>query len=230
MSQEEFVAFYRYKAFDVITSGVYKRHFTLCKDNGDAWAIAMHAKQNKVQQCIKQLSHKISGIAKTKLGMACRSVMNCAQPPVRIHLGFSQCFVTGVKSDKCLVISKSGKRNHEIHVHPKYAYFFLFFWFVCKLEYVIRACAKHWFDSHKQDCMFNVEKIDVSEYVKERQGVLDLFVGETSDMCDRLYEIFQKAHGYVYKSLVLYKVEFTEQPLLVPPSTFWDDATCECED
>lgn len=210
MSYEEFTAFFQYKSFDVLSHGAYKRHLTQCKENGDSWAIDMHIKQNKIQQCIKQINSKISSIGKCKLGIACKSVTNCAQPPIRIFLGFSTCFITGVQSDKCLDLSKNGKKSQEIHIHPKFAYFFLFIWYICKLEYVIRACGKKW-----------NEHIHKNKDNKINKEMYDQYMAENEKKCSDLYKIFQKALEYVHASLDLYTEEFLIQPIIQPAHSFW---------
>lgn len=207
---EEFLCFFQYRTYDVLSNGLYKKKLTQCKEKGDFWAIDMHNKQNKIHQYIKQIQVRIGNMGKSSLGVACKNVINCAQPPVKIFLGFSTCFVTGLQSDKCLDISKNGKKSHDMHIHPKFAFFFLFLWYICKLEYVIRACAKHWMDSK------NLRKGDskdetLEEYMKENEG-----------LCRSLFEVFQKAMDYVNASLELYEEEFMVKPILDPEPSYWE--------
>jgi len=117
MNENDFQAFFEYKSYDALCNGNYKKYLTQvffsdtfctknllkkvssqCKENGDSWAILMHCKQTKIQTAIKHILTKIGAISKTKLGIACRNVTNCAQPPVRMFLGFTTCFVTGLKN------------------------------------------------------------------------------------------------------------------------------------
>lgn len=204
MCYDDFLAFFQYKTYDVLSNGNYKKHLTQSKENGDSWAIDMHCRQNKVQQSIKQVHLKLNAINKSKLGIACKNVTNCAQPPIRIFLGFSQCFITGIHSDKCLDLSKNGKKSQEIHIHPKFAYFFLFLWYICKLEYVIRACAKNWMDKGKK----REEGLN--------QQYFELYMQENEQLCKNLYEILSKALQYVQSSLDLYHEEFLVCPILQP--------------
>ena len=212
MTYEDFLAYFQYKAFDVLSSGNYKRYITQCKENSDSWAIEMYVRQNKIQQNIKFLHVKLNSISQNKLGIACKSVMNSAQPPIRIFIGFSTCFITGVRAEKCLDLSKNGKKNMEIHVHPKFAFFFLFVWYICKLEYVIRACTKHWIEVNNKQKSSSVN-----------HPLLDEFMLQNEVVCRGLYSVYEKAFSYVQTSLDLYEEEFTAKPILQPHASFWDE-------
>lgn len=212
MSYEDFLAYFQYKSYDVLSCGNYKRHITQCKENSDSWAIEMYARQNRIQQNIKLLHVKLNSISQTKLGIACKSVMNSAQPPIRIFIGFSTCFITGVQAEKCLDLSKNGKKNMEIHIHPKFAFFFLFVWYLCKLEYVIRACSKHWIEVNRKQKTGAVNQAFLNEFMTANEGI-----------CRGLFEVYEKAFAYVQTSLELYDEEFTARPILQPSESFWQE-------
>lgn len=208
MSFTDFTAYFKSKSLDVLSNGHFKRHMTQCKENGDSWAIDMHCKQNKVHQIIKQLHSKIHSIGNSNLGIACKNVTNCAQPPIRIFIGFSTCFLTNLQSDKCVDLSKNSKKTQEIHIHPKFAYFFLFLWYICKLEYVIRACAKHWNERHNPQFSKKRTSID--------HELCDLFMEKNADLCQNLFRIFERAVSYVNMSLDMYAEECAVKPILNP--------------
>jgi hypothetical protein len=211
MNQEDFTCFFQYRSYDIISNGQFKKKLTHSKENGDFWAIDIHNKQNKIQQCIKQIQNRVHAMGKNNIAIACRNVINCAQPPVKIFLGFSTCFVTGLQSDKCLDLSKNGKKSHDIHIHPKFAYFFMFLWYACKLEYVIRACAKSWMDNTFKE---GIKVVD--------QAIYDRYTEENKTLCDSLYAIFNKAVKYVQSSLDRYESEFLIKPILQPPVEYWE--------
>lgn len=245
ITSSDFTAFFKYKTFDVLTNGKYKRFLTFSKEKGDSWAVDLYNRQNKVQQCIKQVHMKIHLISKTAVGIACKNVTNCAQPPVKISMGFSTCCITGFTSDKCLDLSKSGKKNQEIHIHPTFAYFFLFLWYICKLEYVIRACSKNWSDiqpqggdndgkvstgnqgkrkktanSPSEEELDNKTEEEEQEY-RIPHKELDGFMKDNQDLCNSLFSVFEKALDYVHQSLDLYIKDITVQPILQPGEDFW---------
>jgi len=219
MSLEDFQAFFKFKSCDILTNGHYKKYVTQCKENADLWAIDLYTKQNKIQQLIKQINNKLNSISKSKLGIACKHVSNCAQPPIKILIGFSTCFITGVQSDKCLDLSKNGKKNVEIHIHPKFAYFFLFLWYICKLEYVIRACSKHWYEVKNKTSTKN--KLKLADQVQIDEELFDMYMTENSELCSSLFQVFEKAFVYVQSSLDLYDEEFTIKPIITPNISFW---------
>lgn len=216
-SYEDFLAFWRFKSQDVLSNGQYKKHLSQCKENGDLWAVEMHNQQNRIQQMIKQLQSKIHSIGKDKLGIACKNVVNSAQPPIRINLAFSTCFITGVHCDKCLDLSKHGKKSKDIQVHCRFAYFFLFLWYVCKLEYVIRACAKHWID-----CKGKKKEAVISP------DVADSYITENEEFVHSLFEVFEKAYTYVLTSIEQYQNDFVVKPILQPGDEFWEKKNLKC--
>jgi hypothetical protein len=206
--------------------GYYKKHITQSKEIGDAWAINLYNKQNKIQQIIKGVIQRISCIGKNNLGLTCKNVINCAQPPVRIHLGFAKCFITGVNCDKCVDISKNGRKNKEIYVHCKFAYFFLFLWYICKLEYVIKACCKQWYDHYLKINHKGIKRKDVTcIHNGVNAELLEHFFSENQQICNDLYLVFDKALQYVNKTLDVYNEEFSNIPMIDPPSSYFENNT-----
>lgn len=231
VSREDFGVYFYYKTFDVLTTGKYKRWLTTSKENGDAWALNVHTKQNKVQQSIRHVQSMIADIGKSKLGQACKNVINCAQPPVRIFMGFSKCYITQVQSDKCLDISKSGKKNHDMHIHPKFAYFFLFLWYICKMDYVIRAWMKNWHEGLKSSdgnmstmpMLVQPQMVkDILDYKDIDHALLAHAILENNAICDNFFDVFERAYEYVCNTLRLYDEEFREAPILQPPESYWN--------
>lgn len=218
MTFNDFLAFWRFKSHDVFSNGQYKRYVSQKKENGDSWAVELHAQQNKIQYLIKQLQTKIHHIAKDKLGIACKNVINSAQPPIKITLGISKCFITDMQCDKCIDLSKHGKKSKDIQVHCKFAYFFLFLWFICKLEYVIRSCTKHWIDCN------GLKKEDTTAL----SDIADKYIQENELFVKNLFAIFEKAYGYVINSLDQYNNDFVVKPILQPPAKFWEKKKKYC--
>ena len=55
LTPEDFQAYAQAKAFDVISSGHFKRHLGACRENGDKWAVVMYNRQNKVAGKVREV-------------------------------------------------------------------------------------------------------------------------------------------------------------------------------
>lgn len=206
VSLEEFTAFVQCKAYDVLSDGAFKKHLVQSRENGEAWALQMHSRQNRVIASCRALQTK-AGAAAGALGQVCKDVMSSAQPPIKVFTGYSLCGLTGAHLDYSIDLTRNSKGAQECHVHPRFWHFFVFLWFVAKLEYVARACTKQWAERNKEHS---------GEYTRLCEG----FIAENSDLVDRLHRIFVKAIDYVTRSLQLNKEESAPQPVLQPPEVY----------
>lgn len=79
----------------------------------------------------------------------------------------------------------------------------MFIWYICKLEYVIRACGKKWNEAihKKRECVINTE-------------LFERYSFENEQLCKELYLIFEKANQYVHVSLDTYNQEFLIKPII----------------
>jgi hypothetical protein len=55
MEVEDFHAYAQIKAFDVISSGHFKKHLSISRDNGDKWAVQMYSRHNLVQGKVRDI-------------------------------------------------------------------------------------------------------------------------------------------------------------------------------
>ena len=212
MSEEEFCSYVKSKAYDVISTGQFKRHLLTSRDKGDNWALQCCAGVSKVQAKTKQLTSCIAALSGKDTALLhgiCRDVMNSAQPPVKISGGISTCLLTGEKVQHCLDLTRPGKKNTEVCVHPRFWYFFIFLWFCAKIEYIVRSHTKQWLQS-------------VAGGADDRNftALCERFTEDNHAYCKLLHRLFTMAHEYVSTSLQMYAKHQQPRPVLVSTASY----------
>jgi len=201
------------KAYDVISDGNFKKHLIHCRDRGDAWAIAMHLQQARVVQAFKHLQGLIAEMAEVpqqrEWALLCREVMASAQPPIKVFTGCSRCFLTGVELDYSIDLSRAGKNSREVYVDLRFWHFFVFLWYIAKIEYVVRSCTKQW-----------LETADAADTT----ACCETFRCDNEELLRQLAALFLRANSYVRQSVELFKKQFSVKPVLEPPSNFFDES------
>jgi hypothetical protein len=214
LTLEEFDAYVRIKAYDVICSGNFRRHLSACRDNGDKWAITMYNGQNAVQARARELATLV-GQLNTPHSQAvqrvCKDVMSCAQPPVKVLTGYNVCCLTGLSVEHCIDLTRMAKNPKEVHVHPRFRYFFMLLWYCAKLEYVIRACTKRWVEAQAR-------KPTQETYTQ----VCEEYSRDTAEQTERLFRLFVMGLDYTSRSLVLYRDKCALRPALTPSQAYLD--------
>lgn len=213
LDEEEFARFLHSKAYDVISNGNFRKHLMHCRDRGDVWAVQMTSNQAKVNQECRVVQGLIGGMLGTSddsWAHVCKDVMSSAQPPTKVLAGYTTCFFTGEKLDCCIDLTRNGKKGREVHVHLRFWHFFIFLWFIAKIEYIIRACTKCWLERLK------CEKDEMENYTE----MCEQFVEQNRDFTRSMYLVFVKALDYVSNTVQLYKEEFQIQPVLKHDKVF----------
>jgi len=212
LTEDEFARFLHSKAYDVISNGNFRKHLMQCRDRGDVWALQMTANQARVNQECKAVQSLVSGMLNSpdnSWALICKDVMSSAQPPTKVLAGYTTCFFTGEKMDCCIDLTKNGKKSKEVHVHLRFWHFFIFLWFVAKLEYIVRACTKCWLEKSREPGEPNYTHL------------CERFVEDNREFTRNMYLVFLKSLDYVKKTVQLYKEEFQIQPVLKPD--VWQD-------
>jgi hypothetical protein len=209
---EVFKSYVHAKAYDVISSGHFKRHLSQCRDNGDKWAIQMYSHVNCIQNRVKDMTTLVAQLNSphcSHIQKICKDVMSCAQPPIKVLTGTNVCSLTGVKADHCIDLTRTGKNSKEVLVHPRFWHFFVLLWFSAKLEYIVRACTKQWLESQ-----------EVSKESKDYSRLCELYTEQNSDLNERLHRLFVKGVEYITNSLTIYRDKYSLQPVLTPPEKY----------
>jgi hypothetical protein len=209
VTEEDFLAYAQIKAYDVISTGQFKRHLSQSRDNGNKWAIDMYQRQSQVQARIRELFSLVSQLEVSSgqsVQRICKDVMTCAQPPVKIVAGHNTCALTGVQVEHCVDLTRVGKNSREVYVHPRFWYFFMMLWFCSKLEYVIRACTKHWLDSARPRA---ADSRNVTRLCED-------YTDQNQELIRRMFQLFVKGMDYVTLSLSVYREKYALHPVLMP--------------
>lgn len=213
---DDFHAYAQVKAFDVISSGQFKRHLGTCRENGERLAVVMYNRQNKVVARIREVFSLVAQLTTPKsqtIQRICRDVMACAQPPIKVLMGRNRCSLTGIYTDHCVDLTRTGKNSDGVYVHPRFWHFFVFLWYCAKLEYVIRACTKQWLQT-----LHGVDSTPacVTEVCEE-------YVSQNNEFNERLFRLLERGVDYTSLSLTLYLDKYALQPMLSPPDEFLKD-------
>jgi hypothetical protein len=206
LSFDEFHAYTQSKAFDVISSGHFKRHLGQCREAGELWAVTMYNQQNKVSAKIREISVLVGQLTTPRSQLVqrlCKDVMACAQPPIKVLTGANKCCITGIHAEHCIDLTRAGKNSVGVFVHPRFWHFFVLLWFCSKLEYVIRACTKQWLDSQ-----------DIQPDPGSFTTLCEDYAVQNLEFCERLFQLFEKGFEYTTRSLSIYRDKYAMQPIL----------------
>jgi hypothetical protein len=188
---DEFKDYCHTKAFEVIgDDNQYKKYFSQCRENAEAWALKVHQSMARVVAEIKQVQLLIDNLqtqGKEKIHKLCTEVMASSNPPIRKKNGWNVCSISGTRSDACLEIGRRGKETSLILVHQKFSAFIINLWFVCKLEHIVKHQTKTWIN--RQDTE------DIHQLCKDFQA--------SEDMVRRWYDIFCDAVRHVKLSIMI---------------------------
>jgi hypothetical protein len=203
---EDFQAYTQIKAYDVISSGHFKRHLGACRENGDKWAVVMYNRQNKVVAKVREIVLLVGQLTTPRsqaVQRICKDVMACAQPPIKVLTGENVCSLTGVKTEHCIDLTRAGKNASEVFVHPRFWHFFVLLWFCAKLEYVIRACTKQWLE-------LQADRPEPQNYT----SMCEDYTLQNTEFCERLFRLFERGVEYTTLSLTRYRDKYAMQPML----------------
>ena len=212
LTSEDFQAYAQIKAYDVISSGNFKRHLSSSRDNGDKWAVLMYHRHNLVQGKVREIFSLVSQLTTPNsqtIQRVCRDVMSCAQPPIKVLTGHNVCCLTGVNTEHCIDLTRVGKNSKEVFVHPRFWHFFVMLWFCAKLEYVIRACTKQW-----------LETTPVRPTPENYTRLCEEYTAQNMDFNENLFRLFTKGLDYVSLSLSVYRDKYALQPMLAPSDEY----------
>ena len=212
LSFEDFHAYAQVKAFDVISSGHFKRHLGTCRENGDRWAAVMYNRQNKVVGKVREVFALVGQLTTPNsqhVQKICRDVMSCAQPPIKVMTGENVCSLSGVCVEHCIDLTRAGKNSTEVLVHPRFWHFFVLLWFCAKLEYVVRACTKQWLETQ-----------GIKPVPSTYTSVCEEYVAQNQAFNEKLFRLLERALEYTTRSLTLYRDKYALQPVLNAPDEY----------
>jgi len=203
---DSFKDYFLCKAFDVIGNGSYKAHVIKCKDNHDAWAVSMHKSISAVNECLRQLHilfQKIDFLPNQYLSLVSKDLLQTTSPPICSAELWGVCGISGLHTSECVNVVCSGRSVDTFTMHKKYFVFFKYFWFVLKLDHIIRSLMRYWI-VEKQDEVTGMSKSEQCSHFSKTYNV------------EKYYTIFNASMKHVSESLLLYMEHYE---LLSPMQT-----------
>jgi hypothetical protein len=132
------------KAFDVVSSGQYRKFVLKRKDLCEQWAMTMHDNYHTMVLEIRNLA-KYATMTKSQghmeVATVCSKLLNCVECPHEETVGWNTCSITKVQ---CIggVRVNSTSESTPIVVHPRFLRFCLSYWYTSRFEHVLRRIVR----------------------------------------------------------------------------------------
>lgn len=140
----------KYKAFDVIGNGTYRRYVNNCKEKGDEWALSMMQSVTEVTSVVRGIQTLVNDLQtanKSGLHMLCQTVMENNTPPIEQNTVIAECSVSGKQKCQCIILKCKGRGAPCIMVQSRFGHFVLMLWTVFKMDLVIKTVTRDFLDS-----------------------------------------------------------------------------------
>jgi len=132
------------KAFDVVSSGQYRKFVLRKKDLCEQWAMTMHDHYHLIMQEVRNLA-KYPVLARSQghmeVGLVCAKLLNCVECPQSTMSGWNTCVITKVQ---CVggVRVNSASEAAPVVVHSRFLRFCLSYWYASRMEHVLRRIVR----------------------------------------------------------------------------------------
>jgi hypothetical protein len=189
-TQDTFSKFFYAKALDVISDGGYKKYIVSCREAGEPWAMHTHIAVQQVHAVIRRMSRlltELQAAGYSRLAQVCAAASNNMNPPQEMQSGWHTCYVSGLRCQKGIVLHVQQRSETQYTVHKQFQRFLLAFWFVSKIEQIVRNLARVWVD----------EKSNTNATVKQ---LADEFQ-EQSEYVGKIFSIFCYCTNHVETSV-----------------------------
>jgi hypothetical protein len=173
---ETFSNFLNAKALDVISDGAYKKYIVSCREAGEPWAVQTHISVQQVQTVVRRMSRilvELQASGNSRLAQVCTAASNNINPPQEMQSGWHTCYVSGLRCQKGIVLHVQQRSDTQYMVHKRYQRFLLAFWFVSKIEQIVRNLARVWVDE-KGSTNATVKKL-AEEFQQQHEYVRNIF-------------------------------------------------------
>lgn len=163
----------KFKAFDVIGNGTYRKYVNISKDKGDQWAKTMLnsiATVNSSTKIVQALVADLQSSNKTGLYTLCQTVIENNTPPIDQSTVISECSVSGKQKCQCIVLKCKGRGAPCIMVQSRFGHFVLMLWTVFKMDLVIKTLTRDFLEKVE-----NVDDVSMGE-------LCDQFLKETTNI------------------------------------------------
>jgi hypothetical protein len=140
----------KYKSFDVIGNGNYRRYVNTCKEKQEKWAAETVRSVHKVASMVKTIHNLVSDLqTNNKLGLytLCQTVIENNTPPIDQSTVIAECSVSKKQKCQCIVLRCKGRGAPCIMVQSRFGHFVLMLWTVFKIDLVIKTIARDFIES-----------------------------------------------------------------------------------
>ena len=139
----------KFRAFDVIGNGSYRKYVNSCRERGESWAVRMQesvVQANSATKVIQQLVSDLQKANKTGLYLLCQTIIENNTPPIDQNTVISECSVSGKAKSQCIVLKCKGRGAPSITVQSRFGHFVLMLWTVFKMDLVIKTLTRDFID------------------------------------------------------------------------------------
>lgn len=132
------------KAFDIVSSGQYRKFVLRKKDLCESWAMRMHDNYHAMTLEVRNLA-KYASMARSQghmeVATVCTKLSNCLECPHIQTSGWNTCSITKVQ---CVggVRVNSLSEGTPVFVHPRFLRFCLSFWYTSRFDHVLRRIVR----------------------------------------------------------------------------------------
>lgn len=132
------------KAFDVVSSGQYRKFVLRKKDLCEGWAMRMHDNYHAMTVEVRNLAKYVS-MARSQghmeVATVCTKLLNCLECPHVHETGWNTCSITKVQCVGGVRVNAMSEAT-PIFVHPRFLRFCLSFWYTSRFDHVLRRVVR----------------------------------------------------------------------------------------
>lgn len=151
LTLEDVEAYVKYKAFDVIGNGSYRKYVNSVKERGESWATDVLQHVSAVSAAVKYIQTLVGDLqnAYNRRGLyqLCQAVIENNTPPIDQATVIAECIVSGKDKCHCIVLRCKGRGASSITVQGRFSHFILMLWTVFKMDLVIKTTTRDFIDS-----------------------------------------------------------------------------------
>jgi hypothetical protein len=168
------------KAFDVVSSGQYRKFVLRKKDLCEQWAMTMHDNYHCLTSEVRNLAKYIA-VARShghvNIAMVCTKLLNCPECPHIQNDGlWNTCAITKIQ---CVGGVRVNTLNDAtaIFVHARFLRFCLSFWYASRFDHVLRRIVRGKYTKIYCD-QYSLSEISATIYEDTdiAKGVIDNFI------------------------------------------------------
>lgn len=190
----DFEGYIRFRALDAIAyPGSYKKFLLARKEQEAAWAVAMTAQIQAVNEALQELDgreQELRGSPLQPMQTLIQHVSESNLPPSDLQLTIATCLISRKTGIPCVVIRGKGRGSLPFTVASRFVPFLYDLWTVHKLDVLIKTFARQ--------C---IELADPDGHMPMAE-IAALFQGPRADDVRALAAAFHAAFEHVLRSIV----------------------------